>query len=518
MTRQIEAAERYAEAVAHHQAGRLAEAERLYRAILAADPRHAFALHHLGVIAHQAGHHDAARRLIEDALALVPDFPEALTNLGLALLALGRHDEAVARLDRAVSIAPDDARALYNLGVAFDAAGNVAGAAVAYRRAVDLKPDYVQAQGNLAIALHATGRLPQAVAAYRRAIELAPARPRFHTYLGLALAADGAPAEALASYRHSLALAPGDPITHNCLAEALYQTGDIPGAVAAQRDALRRLAEAGALAPPWAAEPAPNYPLGMYPDALRAVMRCLDAAGIDAFLIGGTLIGAMRDGDFIGYDKDLDFGIGETVGAERLSQALAADPDFALSGRNGTDPGGSEPALLGYWWRNKVAIDFFRFWREADALCCGLSVDGRMLKWVHRAFALADFTWHGVTVRIPDDADRFLTECYGDWRTPNPHYGLFASPNLDGGFSALRQNLAFGAIYRALLQRKKAKVQSLCEQVLALDPDDTLIADMRARLAAASPHGTAGMALAAQSQAEALVMAPVGGRLDRLPG
>jgi Flp pilus assembly protein TadD len=38
-----------------HQAGRLNEAEGLYRQILAVDPNHADGLHLLGVMAHQRG-------------------------------------------------------------------------------------------------------------------------------------------------------------------------------------------------------------------------------------------------------------------------------------------------------------------------------------------------------------------------------------------------------------------------------------------------------------------------------
>lgn len=39
----------------HHQAGRLQEAETIYRAILKEQPQHANALHLLGLIAHQVG-------------------------------------------------------------------------------------------------------------------------------------------------------------------------------------------------------------------------------------------------------------------------------------------------------------------------------------------------------------------------------------------------------------------------------------------------------------------------------
>ena len=51
-------------AMLHHQAGRLVEAEQIYRQILAVQPNHADSLHYLGVIAHQAGRHDIAADLI----------------------------------------------------------------------------------------------------------------------------------------------------------------------------------------------------------------------------------------------------------------------------------------------------------------------------------------------------------------------------------------------------------------------------------------------------------------------
>jgi len=50
-----------------HQAGQLAQAQALYRQVLAQDPGNAEALHLLGVLAHQTGHHAAAEQLIRQA-------------------------------------------------------------------------------------------------------------------------------------------------------------------------------------------------------------------------------------------------------------------------------------------------------------------------------------------------------------------------------------------------------------------------------------------------------------------
>jgi len=65
-------------AVKQHQAGQLPQAEQLYRQILAQEPRHADALHMLGLIAHQVGRHDVAVDLIRQAIVLQPQFSGSL--------------------------------------------------------------------------------------------------------------------------------------------------------------------------------------------------------------------------------------------------------------------------------------------------------------------------------------------------------------------------------------------------------------------------------------------------------
>jgi Tfp pilus assembly protein PilF len=72
-------------ALGHHHAGRLAEAEGIYRQILAVEPRHAGALHLLGVVAHQAGHHEAALDLIRRAIGENPAAASFHNNLGNVL-------------------------------------------------------------------------------------------------------------------------------------------------------------------------------------------------------------------------------------------------------------------------------------------------------------------------------------------------------------------------------------------------------------------------------------------------
>src|SRR5438045_2558026 len=68
-------------ALGHHQAGRWAEAEAIYRQVLAQCPDHVGAMHLLGVLACQTGQTDAAIDLIRRAIAINPTAAECHHNL-----------------------------------------------------------------------------------------------------------------------------------------------------------------------------------------------------------------------------------------------------------------------------------------------------------------------------------------------------------------------------------------------------------------------------------------------------
>ena len=77
-----------------HRLGRIAEAEPLYRQVLDAAPRHADALHLLGLALHQSGTGSEAVDLVRRAIAERPNVPDFYGNLARMLENLGRTDEA----------------------------------------------------------------------------------------------------------------------------------------------------------------------------------------------------------------------------------------------------------------------------------------------------------------------------------------------------------------------------------------------------------------------------------------
>src|SRR5438270_1184958 len=81
-----------AEAAAHHRAGRLAAAERLYRRVPAIDPDHTDSLHLLGLIAHQPRHSDQALVLVGRPIALNGAEPELHSDIAGIHHSLGHFD------------------------------------------------------------------------------------------------------------------------------------------------------------------------------------------------------------------------------------------------------------------------------------------------------------------------------------------------------------------------------------------------------------------------------------------
>jgi tetratricopeptide (TPR) repeat protein len=228
----------FAEALHHHQAGRLHEAERLYRQVLAVDPRHADSLHLLGVAACQMGRHGLAIDLIQQAITLDGTIAYYHSNLGNALAQQGRLEEATACFRKAIALKPDYLEALNNLGKALGDQGRLEEAVACYRRALDLAPNSPAACLSLGKALRDHGGLNEAVACYRRALALKPDFADAHSHLGVALAAEGRPDEAVACFRTALQLSPASPEAHNNLGAALKDMGRPDEAVACHRRAL----------------------------------------------------------------------------------------------------------------------------------------------------------------------------------------------------------------------------------------------------------------------------------------
>ncbi|MGD0464911.1 MAG: tetratricopeptide repeat protein [Tepidisphaeraceae bacterium] len=221
-----------------HQAGRLAEAAGMYRQILAQNPKHADALHLLGLLARETGRLEAAEDLIRKALAVQPQSVDFHINLGIVLTDRRRWDEAITCYRQALALKPDSGEGLFNLGIALANSGRLEEALAAYRQAVVCKPDMAEACIRLAELLFNMGRTEEAAAVSRQALNMRPDSLEACNTLGNLLCSLGREEEALEAYFQALTIQPENATVYYNAAVALKTLGKRNEAEAAIRRAL----------------------------------------------------------------------------------------------------------------------------------------------------------------------------------------------------------------------------------------------------------------------------------------
>jgi predicted O-linked N-acetylglucosamine transferase (SPINDLY family) len=212
------------QAARFHDAGRMRDAELLYRDVLTIDPNNPDALHLLGMVAYETGHHVEAVKLIRQAIGIRPS-PAYYNNLGVVAKGIGQFDEAVGLNYCALALKPDYAEGHNNLGVLFKDRKNGFELAVAcFDRAVELKPDYADALANLGNAYTVRGRLDEARSAIERALAIDPKNAGAHVNLGAVYQNQGLMAEAVACYKQALIARPDHAAAHSNLLMSLSYT------------------------------------------------------------------------------------------------------------------------------------------------------------------------------------------------------------------------------------------------------------------------------------------------------
>lgn len=182
---------RLARADEARKAGRLAEAETGFRAVLTDEPSNAGARLGLGRLAMAAGRPKEAIDWFESARQAAPNDLLVLANLGLALRRAGRIEEAADRFAEAVEKGARDPIVFREWGKAAAEAKRPDAAARAFAEATKLQPTDAETWARYANVLRDTGDADAAVRAARRAVSLAPRAIPGRFALASALIASG---------------------------------------------------------------------------------------------------------------------------------------------------------------------------------------------------------------------------------------------------------------------------------------------------------------------------------------
>ena len=157
-------------------------------------------------------------------------------------------------------------------------------------------------------------------------------------------------------------------------------------------------------------------------EALAGFDGVLKQISFEWFVLGGTLLGAVREGDFLAHDHDIDLGMFlEPEQIETLVHLFADTADFTtvkldersevLRQNNVDRTLRKSVTFLKLVHKNGVNIDIF-FHEEVD----GKYVHGSgALLWENTPFQLDTYMLGGRPVLGPRDANLYLTEHYGNW-------------------------------------------------------------------------------------------------------
>ena len=230
-------------AATRHQTADYRDAETLYRATLARNPRCWMACYNLAAIMTRTGRNGEAMALLEEALRLRPNYGEAHLNLGIALATAGQPDAAIEQFTEAMRAVPElGAKAQFNIGNVLTGTGRIDAAVGHYEDALRLDRTAADVHNNLANALFRLGRFPEAIGHYQQALRIKPDLAEARTNVRrmcLTLAAGEPSAEAIDCFRNALELDPGSADAHNDLGVALARAKRVPEAREQFQEAVR---------------------------------------------------------------------------------------------------------------------------------------------------------------------------------------------------------------------------------------------------------------------------------------
>jgi hypothetical protein len=140
------------------------------------------------------------------------------------------------------------------------------------------------------------------------------------------------------------------------------------------------------------------------------------------WMIMGLLLGCVRDGAPITWDRDADFGFLDSD----LPQFLEAVRHLRAHGFQLRRPQVNNDGRTTKWALKFEAMkyEFFQFERHGGNLRWYYHRRKPPLELVNEvpAHGLARFELYGRSWQIPDDAEGVLSRIYGDWRKPDPDY------------------------------------------------------------------------------------------------
>lgn len=195
--------------------------------------------------------------------------------------------------------------------------------------------------------------------------------------------------------------------------------------------------------------------------ALSDLSSMANEKGTPVFLVSGTLLGYVREGQLLSHDKDIDVGIVGWENQYALCMALQESGLFTVSAQFLKGPDTFYIPIkhnaTGMW------IDVFVYHPKDDKWVTGVDFFfGYRQTFAFTPFELQDIEFLGVTMKAPVRPEINLTENYGNWRVPDVAYlsHLESPSTMDKGGLSYMLTARLQAL-AACIKNKPAKLKKI---------------------------------------------------------
>jgi len=182
-------------------------------------------------------------------------------------------------------------------------------------------------------------------------------------------------------------------------------------------------------------------------DGLDALSTCLTTVGLPHYLSGGTLLGAARGGDFIAWDWDIEVSVRSEEAAPLVASAVA---QLEASGFRTRDVDASRKNLKIVAERAGAVFEIRGYLRRGEVR------KRRDFRTKDRFFREAsDIELRGRRYPCLGPVDDYLTDRYGDWRTPvrSATKSEYLAPNYFNRSATLRRAIVLLRVVRHRIRR-----------------------------------------------------------------
>lgn len=203
----------------------------LFQQILSVYPKHAEALHLMGLALNRTGNYSQAVKSIKRAIKINPKTAYYHRNLALLLMDAGRLQEAGASFKQAIARDPKDADSHNDLGVIYSRQNRTREAIAEYKKSINKNPNNFRAYSNLGNDLLKTSELEEAEECQRKAIEINPRYMDAYLNLGMVLRLQGRFEDSIEVFQQVLMIDAKYKEAHIQLGISLMQMGRLDDAI-----------------------------------------------------------------------------------------------------------------------------------------------------------------------------------------------------------------------------------------------------------------------------------------------